>query len=142
MTPDGAVPKWDLLLVVTSGRYGSERFGTVQRLIDAALSHGCSIQVWACGYATMLTQRAADAPAADERHADAACASAGAPAGHAGLIGGLVSDNPERFSWLACRTCSDDLGTGEHIPEVPSPSLSEFRQYADQAAKVIYIGGE
>lgn len=143
MASDETPRKWDLLIVVTSERYGSEHFGTIRRLIDAVLAHGLSIQVWACGYATMLTQRS---PAVSEPHPDdswtkAPAATAAAAVRSADLIGGLVTEHPDRFSWLACRTCSDDRGAGEHIAEVPSPSLSEFRRYVDRAGKIIYIGG-
>jgi hypothetical protein len=142
MADNDTARQWDVLLVVTSDRYASDYFGTVRRLIDAALEHGYSIQVWACGYATMLTQRS---PAASAPQPVTSCATmpavAATSARTADMIGGLVTEHADRFSWLACRTCSDDRGAGEHIAEVPSPSLSEFRKYVDRAEKIIYIGG-
>lgn len=113
---------WDLLLVVTSDRYGTAMFGTVRRMIEATLSLGRSVQVWACGYSTLLTQRHHAGDAARE-------------------IGDLVSESADRFSWLACADCSADRDVGGHIDGVPSPSLSEFRGYIDAAAKVVFIGG-
>lgn len=127
---------WDLLLVVTSDRYGSALFGTVRRVIDAALRGGHSIQVWACGYSTMLTQRSL----AQREPPDEVCCAADQPSA-AEQIGRLVTEQAGRFSWLACQTCSDDRGAGEHIAGVPSPSLAQFRDYVDSAAKVVYIGG-
>lgn len=140
-------PRWDVLLVVTSDRYGSELFSSVRRLIDAALRDGRLVQVWACGYATMLTQggdSAADqgGGATDQGGAaagEACCPASGRPA--ADQIARLVTEQAGRFSWLACQTCSDDRGAGEHIAGVPSPPLTQFHDYVDAAAKTIYIGG-
>lgn len=138
-------PQWDVLLVVTSDRYGLELFGSVRRLIGAALRNGRSVQVWACGYSAMLTQRGnAVSPAADQesRETGAPAADQGCCAGSAAAqIGQLITEQGGRFSWLACQTCSDDRGAGEHIAGVPSPSLTQFSDYVDAAAKTIYIGG-
>jgi hypothetical protein len=141
-------PQWDLLLVVTSDRYGSALFGTIRRIVDSALRGGHSVQVWACGYANMLTELPSapddqpDGPAccSGDQRAGAACA-ADTPA-TAELIGALATGQPDRFSWVACRTCSDDRGAGEHVSAVlTAPSFANFREYVDNAAKTVYIGG-
>lgn len=143
-----AAYRWDVLLVVTSDRYGSELFGTVRRLIDAALGSGHSIQVWACGYSNMLTERSSGP--GDPGNGAATCGTGEPSAGScavdqpstAELIGSLVTEYPDRFSWVACRTCSEDQGAGEHIPGVlAEPSFANFREFVDGAAKTIYIGG-
>lgn len=121
----------DVLLVVTSDRYGTDQFGTIKRLVGAALRGGYSLQVWACGYANMLTQRTAAAP--DGQPAESA----------AEVIGGLVTEHAESFSWVACRTCSDDRGVGEHIDGVlTEPSFATFHEHVANATKVVYIGGD
>jgi hypothetical protein len=132
-------PRWDVLLVVTSDRYGSELFGSIRRLIDAALRDGRSVQVWACGYSTMLTQRGVAADRCGSTTGEACCAASDCSA--ADQIGRLITEQAGRFSWLACQTCSDDRGAGEHIAGVPSPPLTQFHDYVDAAAKTIYIGG-
>lgn len=118
--------RYDLLLVVTNDRYGSERFGTVLRIIEATLDSGHSVQVWACGSCNTLT--------------DSCC-----PSGErvtAELIGRLVRDYPDQFSWVACKDCSEDRGGIDHIPGVlTEPGFANFRHYVEGAAKTIYIGG-
>lgn len=127
--------QWDLLLVVTNDRYGSELFGTVRRLIDAALDGGHSIQVWACGCSNTLTECPPGRPG------DASCGESSEPS-TAGLIGSLVQRYPDRFSWVACRTCSDGRGGADHIPGVlTEPSFANFHHYVGNAAKTIYVGG-
>lgn len=122
---------WDLLLVVTNDRYGAEQFGTVRRLIDATLSSGRSIQVWACGTCNTLT----------ESQPSSSCCPADQPA-RAKLIAELVGEYPDRFSWVACKDCSDDNGGAEHIPGVlTEPGFANFREYVDGAVKTVYIGG-
>lgn len=143
--------RWDVLLVVTRDRYGQEQFDLVYRLIDAALKANRSIQVWACGYVNMLTERAGSATCSagccgpsGESDASACCADGGSTHGTTAtqMIAQLVSEHPQRFSWVACRTCSDGRGAVQHIPGVlTEPSFATFRTYVDDAAKTIYIGG-
>lgn len=124
-------PKWDLLLVVTNDRYGSERFGTVRRLIDATLNSGRSVQVWACNSCNTLT----------ENKTDDDCCPTGQP-DTAKLIAELLEEHPDRFSWVACKDCVEDLGGADHIPGVlTEPGFVNFRDYVDAAAKTVYIGG-
>lgn len=142
--------RWDLLLVVTSDRYGSVQFGTVRRIIDSALRDGRSIQVWACGYANMLTEVSADECCST---GESACCSPAEPGGAeaapvagtpstAELIADLATEHPDQFSWVACRTCSDDRGAAEHVSAVlTDPSFANFREFVDGAAKTVYIGG-
>ncbi|HEX5116358.1 MAG TPA: hypothetical protein VFW65_14280 [Pseudonocardiaceae bacterium] len=127
---------------MTNDRYGSVRFGTVRRLIDAALRNGRSVQVWACGEVNRLTELAPQQSdtAADCCSAAEPCCSGGEPT-TAEEIGDLVAANEGRFTWLACQTCSDGRGAGEHIPGLPTPSFSDLRDYVDKAAKTVFIGG-
>ena len=137
--------KWDVLLVVTSDRYGSTQFGTVRRIIDATLRAGHSIQVWACGYANMLTEISTEVDTAAACCASGPPAAGAAPAGQgaaAGQIAELVTAAPDRFSWVACSSCSDDRAAAEHVPNVlTAPGFANFRDYVDNAAKTVYIGG-
>lgn len=151
---DAAKRSWDLLLVVTSDRYGAERFPTVRRLVDLALDSGRSVQVWACNYANMLTECSTKtAPAADVCCAGdgAACCGVNPPvtttaAGDhpaaARFIEDRLATHPERFSWVACSTCSADREPVEHLPGVlTEPSFANFRSYVDAAKKTVYVGG-
>lgn len=122
--------RWDLLLIVTNDRYGSVRFDTVRRLIDVALRTGRSVQVWACGEVNGLTELAPPE----------SCCSTGEPT-TAEQIGGLVAEHDGRFNWLACRTCSEERGAGEHIPGLPTPSFADLSEYVDRSAKTVFIGG-
>lgn len=140
---DQAAHRWDLLLVVTNDRYGSVRFGTVQRLIGTALRTGHSIQVWACGEANGLTElasaQAGHSSGGGSSTAGSRCS--GDEQSTAEQIGDLIADNAGRFAWLACQTCSDERGAGEHIPGLPTPSFADLRDYVGQAAKTVFIGG-
>jgi hypothetical protein len=127
--------KWDVLLVVTNDRYGSTQFDTVRRIIDATLRAGHSIQVWACGYANMLTEIPPDVDGGS------ACCEGDRPDA-AAEIAELATENPDGFSWVACRSCSDDRGASEHVPAVlTAPGFADFRDYVDNAAKTVFIGG-
>ena len=139
--PGEATHRPDVLLVVTGDRYGTGQFGTVRRLVDAALRSGYSLQIWACGYANMLTQRRP--PAAGCAPAGAAGGPDGTEAGSAAeFIRGMVTEHTDSFSWVACRTCSEDHGGGEHIDGVlTEPSFADFHAHVQRATKVIYIGG-
>lgn len=140
--------EWDLLLVVTNDRYGSARFGTVRRLIDVALRTGHTVQVWACGDANGLTElaRSGASPAADGGSCGGPAAADSCSSGEDGpstaeQIGGLVAENEGRFTWLACSTCSDERGAGEHIPGLPTPSFADLREHVERSAKTVFIGG-
>ncbi|HEY1575353.1 MAG TPA: hypothetical protein VGG05_28775 [Pseudonocardiaceae bacterium] len=122
--------QWDLLLIVTNDRYGSDRFDTVRRLIDTALRNGRSVQVWACGEVNGLTEVAP---------VESCCAN-GEPS-TAEQISGLVAEHDGRFNWLACRTCSEERGAGEHIPGLPTPSFANLGEYVNRSAKTVFIGG-
>jgi hypothetical protein len=141
--PGQTAHRWDLLLVVTNDQYGSARFGTVRRLIDAALRTGHSIQVWACGEANGLTELA---PAGAAHHPGgrppaAGSRGCGGEPSTAQEIGVLAAGNTDRFTWLACQTCSAERGAGEHVPGLPTPSFSDLGDYVAQSAKTVFIGG-
>lgn len=141
---DGARHRWDLLLVVTNDRYGSEQFGTVRRVIDATLRSGHSIQVWACNIANTLTEREAAPGEPGDDAADCCAPQQPTPCcpSTADLIGDLVSEYPDQFSWVACKSCSDDRGAAGHVPGVLTEvGFANFRDYVDGAAKTVYIGG-
>lgn len=141
-----AKPRWDLLLVVTNERYGSEQFRTIRRFIDAAIDGGHSLQIWACGACNMLTQWNADQDALDTT--DACCGGNDSdPSQNLGpataeYLGGLLTSYPQRFSWVACRTCADERGGGRHIAgALTEPGFANFKEYVASAAKTVYIGG-
>lgn len=133
-TPPSA--EWDLLITLTAAPFASEATTTVLRLLDAGLRQGPRIQVWACGYATALTQsslgasKPADVLARDRRYPSTAT-----------LIGGLLRAYPDSFAWHVCRFCAEDRGALAHIDRVALRSFSRFSGCVQASAKTVYIGG-
>ena len=128
--------RWDLLIVLTAPPFDSDIVTTVLRLLDATLRHGARVQVWACGYATTLTQRAlGHSKPRNLRRLRADHPSTAA------LVDGLRQAYPDAFDWQVCRFCAEDRGAVDHIDGVGTRSFSRFPRHVAAAATTVYVGG-
>ncbi|MEV6113822.1 hypothetical protein AB0L59_15210 [Streptomyces sp. NPDC052109] len=127
---------WDLLITLTAPPFGSDTVTTVLRLADAALRRGARVQVWACGYATALTQRSLGAA----KPRDLRDLRTDHPS-TAAVIGGLMKSHPDAFAWYVCRFCAEDRGATEHIDGVATRSFSRFPRHVAACATTVYVGG-
>src|SRR2546423_14339689 len=102
--------EWDLLIPLMAAPHASETFTTVLRLLETTLTAGARVQVWTCGYATLLTHRSLgdtkprNLIAWEREHRSAA-----------GLVRDLLNASDGRLSWNACRFCSEERGATAHI---------------------------
>ncbi|MEU9481777.1 hypothetical protein [Streptomyces sp. NPDC048191] len=127
---------WDLLITLTAPPFDSDTVTTVLRLADATLRRGASVQVWACGYATALTQRGLGAvKPRDLRDLRTEHPSTAA------VIGGLLKSHPDTFAWYVCRFCAEDRGATEHIDGIATRSFSRFPRHVAASATTVYVGG-
>ncbi|MFI1224668.1 MULTISPECIES: hypothetical protein [unclassified Streptomyces] len=113
----------------------SDLLTSVLRIAQASLEGGAKVQVWACGYATMLTQQGLG----DAKPRNLAEWSTDYPSMSL-LVREMLEAFPDRFYWYACRFCSDDRGAVAHIPEVPVRPPSKFADHVAAADKTLFMG--
>ncbi len=133
--PFRGAPHTDLLLTVMGAPHESDLFTSVLRLAQSLLEAGATVQVWACGYATMLTQRGLG----DTKPRNLAAWSVDYPSA-ATLVRDLLDRFPNRLYWFGCRFCSDDRGAVDHLPEVGMRPPSRFADHVGSARKTLFIG--
>ena len=128
--------EWDLLVTLMAPPHASDTFTTVLRLLEATLARGARVQVWTCGYATLLTQRSLGTTkprnivAWEREHRSAAA-----------LVRDLLAANDGRLAWHACRFCSEERGASAHIPEVKLRAPFRFAGHVAESRKTVLIGG-
>lgn len=131
----GKTAHWDLLLAVMGAPHVSDMTTTVLRLIQAALDQGARVQVWTCGYATLLTQ----CSLGNRKPRNLMRWSTDYPS-TAALVRDLVTEHEARMSWCVCRFCSEERGATAHIPPVRIRPPFKFVDHVAQARKTLLIG--
>jgi sulfur relay (sulfurtransferase) complex TusBCD TusD component (DsrE family) len=126
----------DVLVTMTAAPFESDTVTTALRLVDAMLRQGAKVQVWACGYATTLTQRSLG----ELKPPDLLDLRAKHPS-TAALVGSLLKAHPDALVWNVCRFCAEDRGALDHIDGVPTKSFSRYSRLVAAAGKTVYIGG-
>ncbi|MFE3527109.1 hypothetical protein ACFXOD_37185 [Streptomyces sp. NPDC059161] len=129
------VPHTDVLLTLMGAPHESDLITTALRLSQSFLDQGATVQVWACGYATMLTQQGLG----ETKPRNLAEWSTEYPS-MATLVRELLGSHPGRFHWYACRFCSDDRGAVAHLPEVPVRAPAKFAEHVAAADKTLFLG--
>ena len=129
------VPHTDVLLTVMGAPHESDLLTTALRLSQSLLDQSAKVQVWACGYATMLTQ----VGLGESKPRNLAAWSTEYPS-TATLVRELLGAFPEHFHWYACRFCSDDRGAVAHLPEVPVRAPAKFAEHVAAADKTLFLG--
>lgn len=128
-------PRTDLLLVVMGSPHQGELVTTLLRLVRATVARGRTIQVWTCGYATMLTQttlgqhKPVDLLDRHREHPTTAT-----------LISGLLQDHPGQLHWYGCRTCGQHRGATQHVDGVQVRPPHRFAEHVRAARRTIYVG--
>lgn len=128
-------PTWDLLLVAMGTPFSDDSISTMLRLAEAAAARGGRVQIWTCGYSTMLTQRALGATKPsnafdwDARYPSSAAWAAGFLTRHEG-----------RTRWLSCRFCSEERGATDHLAEVTVRPAMAFGRHVAESAKTVFVG--
>ncbi|MET9657651.1 hypothetical protein [Streptomyces sp. NPDC006510] len=129
------IPRTDVLVTLMGSPHGSDLFTSVLRLVEELLRQGAAVQVWACGYATMLTQEGLG----ESKPRNLADWSGDYPS-TVSVIRGLLAANPGRLHWYGCRFCSDERGAVAHVPEVRLRAPSAFAENVAAADKTLFVG--
>ncbi|MEU0088764.1 hypothetical protein [Streptomyces sp. NPDC006274] len=129
------IPETDVLITLMGAPHGSDRVTTALRLTQALLERGASVQVWTCGYATLLTQRALG----PDKPRNLADWNRDHPS-TAALAEELLNAFPGRLYWYGCRFCSDDRGAAEHLPQVVLRPPAGYAANVAAAAKTVLVG--
>lgn len=129
------IPATDVLITLMGAPHADDTFTHVLRTVHAMLEAGGRVQVWACGYATGLTQRSLGR----SKPRNLVDWSGDYPSTGA-LVGDLLEAFPERFFWYGCRFCSDERGMTDHLPSVVLRAPAHFRQNVEAATKAVLVG--
>ncbi|NJC70669.1 hypothetical protein HC031_13235 [Planosporangium thailandense] len=130
-----AVPRTDVLLTLMGAPHSSDLVTSCLRMAQALLERGASVQVWACGYATMLTQCSLGAT----KPRNLAAWGTEYPS-TATLVGDLLATYPDTAYWYGCRFCGEDRGAASHIPGVRVQPPWRFADHVASAGTVVFLG--
>ncbi|MFE0106742.1 hypothetical protein [Streptomyces sp. NPDC059009] len=129
------IPHTDVLITLMGAPHASDRVTSALRLTQALLERGATVQVWTCGYATLLTQRGLgpDKPRnlADWNRTHPSTAA---------LAEELLTAFPDRLYWYGCRFCSDDRGAVDHLPQVVLRPPAGYAANVAAADKTLMLG--
>jgi sulfur relay (sulfurtransferase) complex TusBCD TusD component (DsrE family) len=127
---------WDLLLILTAAPHSSDVVTSALRLSQAVLDNGGSVRVWACGYATMMTQ---------DTFGETKLPNTRDPEGHypspSAIVQRMIADGRGRFAWIGCTACTEERGATHHIPQVRHRSPLRLAATVAGARRTLYLGG-
>lgn len=129
------VPRSDVLLAIMGAPHASDLVTSALRLIEALLDHGGRVQVWTCGYATLLTQ----ASLGDRKPRNLVAWSHEYPS-TAAVVRDLLESAQGRLAWYSCRFCGEERGVTGHIPQVTVRPPLKFGEHVAAANKTIFMG--
>lgn len=129
------IPPTDVLITLMGAPHADDTTTSAVRLVQAMLKQGARVQVWTCGYATMLTQRALG----ESKPRNLADWSVDYPSTTA-LVVELLNAFPDSLFWYGCRFCSDDRGAGEHLPGVVLRAPARYADNVAAAGKTLLLG--
>jgi hypothetical protein len=129
------IPRTDVLITLMGAPHADDLTTTALRLIQAILARGGRVQVWACGYATLLTQRTLG----ERKPRNPADWSAEHPS-TAAIVEALLDAFPDRLYWYGCRFCSDDRGAADHLPRVKLRAPAGYAANVSAATKTMLLG--
>ena len=129
------IPRTDVLLTLMGAPHTDDLVTTMLRLVQAMAARGGTVQVWACGYATQLTQRSLGGT----KPRNPVDWSVDYPS-TAAVVESLLDAFPDRLYWYGCRFCSDERGAIDHLPRVALRAPAGYAQNVAAAAKTVLIG--
>ncbi len=125
----------DVLLAVMGAPHTGELTTTVLRLTQALLDQQGSVQVWTCGYATMLTQETLGA----SKPRNVVAWTTDYPSSLT-LVGDLLTAYPDTLRWYSCRFCSEERGATHHLPAVRLRPPFKFGEHVAAARRTLVMG--
>lgn len=124
-----------IFFVMLEGPYRSDATTTLLRLVDAALVQHHQVRVWACGGATLLTQRTLGA----EKPRNFLDLDATYPS-TAGLIAALLDHTTPLLRWYICRHCMEERGATAQIAQVKIQPPFRFFEHLRAADASLVMG--
>lgn len=129
-----ARPRWDLLVAVMGAPYSTDATSTMLRWVAATAQAGRRVQVWTCGYATLLTQR--NLGRTKESNALEWGTTYPTSSAH---VEDLLERHPG-LRWLSCRFCSSERGALDHLDAVQVRPALSFGNHVRESAKTVFVG--
>ncbi|MFF2746224.1 hypothetical protein ACFVVA_11830 [Kitasatospora sp. NPDC058048] len=129
------IPPTDLLITLMGTPHTDDKVTTVLRLAQAVLERGASVQIWTCGYATLITQQGLG----EDKPRNLADWNTSYPS-TVGLVRSMLRAYPDRLYWYGCRFCSDDRGAVDHLPEVVLRPPAGYAANVAAADKTVMVG--
>ena len=126
---------WDLLVVLMGAPYADDGVSTALRWVESVARAGGRVQVWTCGYATLLTQRALG-----ESKPRDVLGTTSPPLSSAAWVDSLIASSSGRARWLSCRYCSEERGATDHVDAVRVRPATAFHRHVGESAKTVVAG--
>ncbi|WP_025272368.1 DsrE family protein [Haloglycomyces albus] len=130
-----ALQRSDLLVALMGAPHDNDMATTALRLVEASLAREANVQVWTCGYATMLTQKSLG----DDKPRNLLDWQTHYPS-VAEVITGLVAQHPEHLRWYSCRFCSEERGATDHVDHVRLRPPFAFNKHVEAADTTVMMG--
>ncbi|GGQ06472.1 hypothetical protein [Streptosporangium pseudovulgare] len=129
------IPETDVLLAIMGAPHCSDLLTSALRLTEALVDRGGTVQVWTCGYATMLTQRSLG----ETKPRNVVDWSRDHPS-TAAVVRDLLESRSGLVTWYSCRFCGEERGVSSHIPQVRVRPPFKFGEHVAAAGKTIFLG--
>ncbi|EPH05553.1 hypothetical protein HMPREF1531_00982 [Propionibacterium sp. oral taxon 192 str. F0372] len=126
--------QFDVMMVLAGAPYSDDSLGTALRTVEQLLARDASVHVWACGFATWLTQVGEPVKPAGALDWEFSFPSA------SGVVLEMINEYPKSLLWTACRTCSMERRLTNHAAPVRMRLATQMRRYFDAADKLISVG--
>lgn len=130
-----ALARSDLLLALMGAPHDSDMATTALRLAEAGLRRGAKVDIWTCGYATMLTQKSLG----EAKPRNFLALGTEYPS-TAHLARRMLAAHTDRLTWHSCRFCSEERGAVDHIEGVRMRPPFKFTEHVDAAATAVVMG--
>jgi tRNA 2-thiouridine synthesizing protein D len=135
-------PKVTLTFALMDAPFESARTATAFRLLHAALTRGCDVNVFAYEGAVALAfaRQVAHANAVHGRDAEQECHPL--PRQWIGELMSYARTNNSKLDWVNCGLCVDERGVGEVIEGVRRGSPADFWQMAMSSVNTLVIASK
>lgn len=129
-----------IFLMPVGAPFESDLTTSLLRIVDEAVNQGHEVMVWACGYATALTQDTLTDhrpeinlnPGGEDELKNYPST--------AHIIGNLILNSNEKLRWCICEYCMRERGTVHQIAEVDIMPPVIMLTYMDQADISMVMG--
>lgn len=133
-------PPKSIFLMPVGAPFESDLTTSLLRIVDEAIHQGHEVMVWACGYATALTQDTLGAVRPEINLVPGREEERQSYPSTAHIISNLIRNSDERLRWCICEYCMRERGTVHQIDEVDIMPPVIMLTYMDQADVSMVMG--